>query len=186
MSDQPNFQDEYIVMPPQGFSGGLPTMPKGDRADLIDKIKPEKAVDLVRHRLMGEELIDSVWQKVPALSDRALSEVGAWELSNMMLATATINTSISKLDDSEIKRRLLRISKTTQYLCITNWTKYGIKNTSQLWFVHEIVFTNALVVLKQADGASIQELLKGTVTENRNIMSGEQQNKGKIRRFLGL
>jgi len=175
-----------MMPPPQSFGGGLPQMPKGDRADLLDKIKPEIAVDLVRHRLMGEELVDGMWKKVPALEKRALTQVGAWELSNMMLATATINTTISKLDNTEIKNRLLRISKTTQYLCVTNWTKYGIKNTSQLWFVHEVIFTNALVVLKQADGASIQELLKGTVTENRNINSGEPQNKGKLRRFLGI
>lgn len=180
-------QDQMIMIPmPMGGNPGVPQMQRSDRADLIDKIDPKLIVETMRNRLLGKDLVNGTWTTIPALQDRALTDVGAWEISNLILGTASINVSISKLTDIEIKRRALRIAKTTQYMCCTNWRKYGIKNSSQLWYVHEIVFTNALVVLKQADDASIQELLKGTVTENRNVNSEAPKQPGKLRRFLGL
>ncbi|MGB7605130.1 MAG: hypothetical protein WBL93_06605, partial [Lutisporaceae bacterium] len=93
--------------------------------------------------------------------------------------------SISKLDNDEIKKRVKGIARAAMISCVANWHAYGIKDSSQLWYINQIIFTNALVVLKQADDASIQELLKGTVTENRNI-SSEQKQPGRIRRILGL
>jgi hypothetical protein len=180
--------DEVVVIPAGSFGGGsLPVPSRSDRADLIDKIKPELSVDNIRHRLMGEEFKNGVWVEVPALKERKLSEVGAWEISNLMLGVSTISVSISNLKDYEIKQRLLSIAKTAQYLMLANWRAYGMKNTAQQNYVHEIVFSNTLVVLKQAGDASIQELLKATVTENRNIQSERKEGTGsRIKRALGL
>lgn len=158
---------------------GPPQAPKGDRADLLEKIKPEILVEAIRQRLMGKELINGKWIKIEALQKYALSEEGAWEISNLLLGTSGTNTSMSKLQDYEIKRRALSISKTAQLMCNANHARYGIKNTAQLWYVDEIVFTNSLVVFKQADGASIQELLKGTTFEQRNIIQ-EPTTRGKL------
>lgn len=170
---------------PYGSGGSLPIQQRNDRADLIDKIKPEAMVEIIRHRLLGEEFKEGVWIKVKALENRALTEIGAWEIANLMLGVSSINVSISKLTDREIKARLLRIAKTAQYMLLANWKEYGLKNTSQQYFVHEIVFSNTLVVLKQADEASIQELLKGTVQENRNVNT-EKKETGRLKRLLGM
>jgi len=175
---------EEMMYMPQNY-GAIPQPPRNDRSDLLDKLKPEILVETVRQRLMGRELINGKWTKINALQDNALSEEGAWQLSNLMLATASLNTSISKLEDHEIKRRILGIAESAQYLCIANWQKYGIKNTAQLWFVHQVIFTNSLVVFKQADGASIQELLKGTTFEQRNIMT-EMRPRNKLLSALGF
>lgn len=172
-------QDEYVNVP-----YGMPQQQRNDRADLLDKIKPEIIIELVRHKLLGETEINGSWEKVKALQGRALTEVGAWELSNLMLGVGSINTSLSKFNEQEIKKRALNISKTAIYMCTTNFREYGIVNATQLHFVNEIVFSSAFAVLKQADGASIQELIKGTVQENRLIQS-EQKKPGVLRRFLG-
>lgn len=167
---------------------GGPTVPvsqRSDRPDLIDKIKPDVLVEVVRHRLMGEEIINGDWKPVAALKNRALTSIGAWELSNLMLSVSSINVSISKLKDNEIKERALRIAKTAQYLCIAHWKEYGIRNVAQLYFVHDVVFTNTLVVLKQAGDGSIQELVKGTVNENRNIQTIKPEG-GRMKRLLGM
>ena len=181
-NEQDNVQ--YINVP-DNSPPSFPNQQKSDRADLLDKIKPEQIVEIIRQRLLGNDFVDGVWKPNPALKSRALSEIGAWEISNLILGTASINTSISKLEDHEIKRRLLNIADTAQMMCLANWQKYEIKNSTQLQFVHAIIFTNGLVVLKQADGASIQELLKGTVYENRNIQS-EPKRESRIKRMLGL
>jgi hypothetical protein len=164
-------QDQYVMMPQQdyGYSQSAPQALRGDRADLIDKLKPDLIIEVIRHRLMGEELRDNVWVKIPSLQARSLSEVGAWDLSNLMLGTASLNVSMSMLDDYEIKNRLKSICRTAQYLCVANWQKYRVVNKAQLYFVNDILFTNGLVVLKHAQDAGFQMLLKGTVTENRNI-----------------
>lgn len=177
--------DDQIIAIPMG-SGAVPQMPRSDRSDLIDKIKPEHIVEVIRHRLLGEEYINGGWTPVKALEHRKLTDVGAWEISNLMLGVSSINISISKLKDDEIKRRLMSIAKSAQLMLVANWRKYGIHNTAQQWYVHEIVFSNTLGVLKQADSASIQELLKGTVQENRNISTEKRESGGRLKRMLGL
>ena len=158
---------------------------KNDKADLIDKIKPERAAELLRHRLLGEVEENKVWVKHTAFDKFSLSEIGAWQLSNLLLGVASQNTSLSKLNDDEIKMRALSIAQTAQIMCVTNWVDYNIRNASQLRFVHECIFTQTLVVLKQADGASIQELIKGTVTEQR-LTAPQTQKQNPLRRLLGI
>lgn len=161
---------------------------RNDRADLIDKIKPEQVIEMIRHRLMGEIFQNGKWVAVPGLSGKKkLSPAGAWGVSDNMMGVSTISTSISKLDDREIKGRLLGLTRSTQLDIVANWRSYGITNTAQMWFVHNLIFTNALVVLKQADEASIQELLKGTVQENRNVNTERREpTGGRIKRLLGM
>jgi len=160
-------------------------VPSSDKADLIDKIKPERVVELMRHRLLGEVEENNVWVKKEAFKELSLSELGAWQLSNLLLGVASQNTSLSKLKDEEIKARVYSICETAQDMCHAHWLAYNIQSSAQLCFIHELIFTGALVVLKQADGASIQELLKGTVQESR-IMQSEQPRQSKLRRMIGL
>jgi len=175
--------NEEILMPmPQD---GVPQPSRGDRADLLDKIKPDLIIDVIRNRLLGKEWDGGEWVKVPALTEFALTERGAWEISNLMLGVSSLNTSVSRLKEEVIKSRLRRIAKDTQFLLIAHWREYGIRNSAQFYFVHNIVFTNAMTVLFQAGDGSIQELLKGTVYENRNVNT-EKKEPSRLRRILGL
>ena len=42
---------------------------------------------------------------------------------------------------------------------LRNWKEYNIRGIDQLWFVHEIVFTNTLASLNQPEGEGIRKLL---------------------------
>ena len=179
------YYDESPQYIPIEVPSSVPIPQRSDRADLLDKIKPDLIVEVIRHRLLGEELIGGDWIPVKALKEFALTERGAWEISNLMLGVSSINTSISKLKEEVIKQRVRRIARTAQIMMVAHWREYGIKNSSQLHFVHSIVFTNALVVLFQAGDGSIQELLKGTIQENRNINT-EKKEPNRLRRLLGL
>lgn len=189
--------DDYVTVPlalggaGNNPSGAIPQMTQySDRGDLIEKIKPETMVEIIRQRLLGKEFINGSWVDVPALKERRLSEVGAWELANLMLGVSSINISISNLNDREIKERAYRIAKSAQRMLITNWKVYGVKNTSQFYYVHEILFSNTLAVLKQAGQGSIQELLKGTVRgtvgDTYNYGNGKEGTGRRIGRMLGL
>lgn len=187
--------DEYVTVPIAvggGQGGGYPVPQMtnySDRADLIEKIKPEAMVEIIRQRLLGKEFLGNKWVEVPALKERKLTEIGAWEIANLMLGVSSINISISKLDDREIKERAFRIAKSAQRMLICNWRDYGVHNVSQFYYVHEIVFSNTLAVLKQADAASIQDLLKNTVRGNigDNMMMRPKESTGRrIGRMLGL
>lgn len=187
--------DVVVAMPVSSGSGGMgmavPQLTPQVKADLIDKIKPEAMVEIIRNRLLGREYDHSkkTWIEVPALKKRKLTEVGAWEIANLMLGVSSVNVSISKLKDREVKERLFRIAKSAQYMLVSNWREYGATTPAHFYYVHEIIFSNTLAVLKQADEASIQELLKGTVTEqrlyNNNPTSKESRGK-RIGRMLGL
>jgi hypothetical protein len=137
-----------------------------ERADVIDKIQPGKVVEEIRQKLMGKEKINGKWIVNPYMQDRALTEQGAWEICSLMMPASSQNTAMTKFNSSQIRARVLAISKTAQYMCLKNWKEYGIKGIDQLWFVHEIVFTNTLASLNQPEGEGMRKFIG-------NIGSGE-------------
>ena len=91
----------------QSFSPLAPALPypqASNKADMLDKIRPEEIVEVIRNRLMGKVLNPSTmrWETNDMLKDNAISEIGAWDISNLILSVANPNVSISKLDDKEI------------------------------------------------------------------------------------
>ena len=178
------------VSPPRGYSssgsGNYPpvSMSRSDKADILDRIKPDLIVEIIRHKLMGEELIDGKWVALPNLQNRSLSEVGAWDIANLMLPVSSPNVSISKLKDEEIKARSLSIARTAQHLCLKNWKEYGISGTDQLEFVHQIVFSNTFITLKQPQDGGIRDLIKGIAQESTvtTRSEGNQDKRGFFRR----
>ncbi len=157
------------MAPPMGFR-------QNDKADLLEKIKPDLIVEGIRHKLLGEKYINGVWVKVEALQDRALTEKGAEEITNLMLAVSSQNVSISKLTNDEIRERSFEIAREAQLLCIKNWKEYGIKGADQLGLVHQIVFSNTFITLKQPEGEGIRKMLMGTIQEQ-NVRQESRENK---------
>jgi len=151
---------------PNYYSQAPVTMQRNDKADLLEKIKPDLIVEVIRHKLMGEESVDGNWVKIQALQNRALTQQGAWDIANLMLGVSSQNVSLSKLNDAEIRARTLNIVKTAQYMCLKNWVSYGIKGADQLFFVHQIIFSNTFITLKQPEGEGIRKLLMGTRSES--------------------
>jgi len=135
-----------------------------EKADLLDKIQPDLIIEVMFHRLMGEKFINGKWERIKALQSRALTELGAWDIASLMTPVSSQNVSLSKLKDSEIRARALSIAKTTQKMCLVNYKEYGIKTTDQLRFVHEIVFSNTFITLKQPQDEGIRKLLGNTMT----------------------
>jgi hypothetical protein len=151
-----------------------------ERADLLDKIQPTLVVTAIGHRLLGEVEINGRWIKKKELQARAFTDLGAWDIETLMLPVSSQNVSLSKLKDSEIRSRALNISKTAQEMCLKNWREYGIKGTDHFGFVHQIVFSNTFITLKQPEGEGIRRMLKDTMTaEIADPYQGEQ-NKGGI------
>ena len=141
----------------QGYA--VPMTLPSERADLFDKLQPGIVIEEIRHRLLGEAKIGGKWVKLSYMKDRALTEVGAWDISTLMFPASSQNVSISKLNANQIKNRLLNIDKTAQKMCLRNHKEYGIKGVDQLWFVHEIVFTNTMATLNQPEGEGIRKML---------------------------
>lgn len=148
----------------------------GDKADLLDKIKPEYVVNVFMHQLMGERFLDNEWKKDPDLAYRALSKIGAWDIANLMLSASSQNVSLSSLTDDEIRKRALELAKTAVYMCLRNYKIYKIRGRDHLRFVYQIVFGNTLITLKQSEKEGIRALLKGTTSEVRTV--SEQNNGG--------
>ncbi len=146
-----------------------------NKADILDKIRPELIVDMIRHKLMGEEMIDGKWVKVPALQYRSLTEAGAWELANLMVAVSSQNVALSSLKDEEIKPRLKAIVTAAMYKMLRNWKEYGVQGTDQFYYVKEIIYSNTLVSLKQPEHGGIRKMIMGVRTEN--VTSNNSQDK---------
>jgi len=148
-----------------------------EKADMLSQISPELIVDIIRNRLLGKDFIDGQWKDIDVLKERSLTERGAWDISNLMLPVSSKNVSISKLSDHEIRQRSLHIANTALIMCVRNWKEYGIKGTDQLWMVHQMVFSNTFITLKQPEGEGIRKLLMGTTSESR-VVNTMNENKG--------
>lgn len=176
-------QDETVMVPVP--NQGVPMPRNTDRADFLDKVKPEQVAEIMRHKLLGENWNGSDWIKIPSLKDSALSERGAWDISNLMLGAGSINISMGKLSSAEINARIRNLIKEAMIMLIANWKEYNIKNTSQFYFVKSIIFSNARAVWSHANEGSFQELFKTIVSENR-MVNTEKKEPGKLRRLLGM
>jgi hypothetical protein len=147
-----------------------------ERADLLDKIKPTMIVFDVMHRLLGETLTpEGIWKPDPRLQAHSLSFKGAWDLATLMLSASSQNVSLSKLKDHEIRMRALSIARTAQIMCLRNWKEYNIKGVDQLRFVHEIIFSNTFITLKQPQDEGIRRMLMNTVTAE--VMPSQDQQQ---------
>lgn len=161
---EPQQQEHYAPVAPM----------VSDKADLLDKIKPDVIVETIRHKLMGEELVDGEWVKVDYLQEKALTKLGANSIANLMLGVSSQNVALSKLKDHEIRARALSIVETSMIMCLRNWKEYGIRGVDQFYFIKDIVFSNTLITLKQSEGAGIRRLLVGTVHESRSYTNQEK------------
>lgn len=147
----------------------------GDKADLLEKIKPDHIVHVIKFQLMGFKFEDNKWSPDPDLQKRAISKVGATEIASLMLPSSSQNTSISKLTDDEIRYRAKEIAVQAIKQCLDNWKIYEIKGRWQFGMIYQIVFTNTFITLKQAQDEGIRALLKGTTSEVRTVA---EQNGG--------
>ena len=164
-------------------SNYIPTLSKTDKADLLDKIRPERIVEILRNKLLGkEEDINGNWVVKPELKKRALTETGAHDISNIMLGVSSQNVALSRLNDHEIRERTLSIVKTVQHMLLKNWKEYGIQGVDQLEFVHQLVISNTFITLKQPEHGGIRELIKGITQETRNVTETQEKKGGFFRK----
>ena len=189
MTEEVIYVDENnnSVTPPRGSATSPMDYPpvqaqKSDKGDILDKIRPDLIVEVIRHKLMGEELVNGKWIKINVLQKRAISPVGAWDMANLMLGASSQNVALSKLTNEEVRARSLSIAKTAQNMCLKNWQEYGINGTDQLEFIHQIIFTNTFITLKQPQDGGIRDLIKGTTSEQRQVVSQEDNRRGFFRR----
>lgn len=181
-------EDQIVAIPVPDTSQyqGVPAPhQRSDRAELIDKINPENVISITRHMLLGEDWDGTKWVKIEALQKHCLTEVGAWRISSQLQGIANLATSVSKYDHKLIRERLRRLAKNTQIQLIGNWREYGIRNVSQFYFVHNIIFSIAMAVLYHAGEGSIQDLI-GKIKSESTSINQEKKEPGKLRRVLGM
>jgi hypothetical protein len=173
MEIQPQQQQQQ--QPEQDEQQYMPYATQQSKADLLDKIKPDIIVERIRHELMGERNIQGRWVQYPALKGKAISEEGAWQISGLMLSASSQNVALSNLTEEDIKKISLRVSKTAQYMCIKNCNAFGIRGVDQLFFVHDIIFNNTYVTLKQCLNAGLRRGIFQTQMEMRTYNDNNQK-----------
>lgn len=173
------YPQEYY-MPPQQQQQSYPFPMNSpnpqDRADLLDKIKPSDIVEVFKHKLMGEVLVKGQWVKDPDLEMVSLNKRGAERISNYILAISHQNTSVSSLNDQEIKNRACRLANDAIKDMAENWYLYEIKDKSTFYMINNIIFSIALVTLKQSENEGIRDLIRGT---SKWSLTPQQEDMGK-------
>ena len=166
-----NYEEDQSPSMGMGFTN--------DKASIIEKINPEEIVELIRNRLMGkvQNLKTGMWETRDELKDNAISEIGAWDLTNLILSVSNPNTSLSKLDDKTIRLRAYGLTKTAVHMMICNWIEYKITNRSQLAFIADIIYSLTFITLKMADAEGIRKMIMGMYSESKNINETSENKK---------
>lgn len=171
--DQPPMFDTE----PSANMGYQPMILPSEKADLYDKIRPEDVIDTIKYLLMGYEYDTekTQWIYNKSFGDLALTRLGAWQISTLMLPVSNKNVTISKLKDDDIRERVKALVRTAMKMCLRNWREYGIRSPEQFYFVKEIILSIAFITLKQPENAGVRGLIQGTLQEHR--MTTEQPKK---------
>jgi hypothetical protein len=77
-----------------------------------------------------------------------------------MLPASSQNVAITKLNSRQISNRLLNLSGQAIEQCLRNWKEYGIRSSTMIGFVHQIVFTNSMASLNQPESEGIRRLFR--------------------------
>lgn len=175
MEKEPQEQ-EYVEQPQQPSSPYYqPTIMPSEKSDLFDKINPQDIVEILKYRLMGYEYDKNNCRWVKQSWAKGLNEMGATEITTLMLSVSNKNVALSNLDDATVRARTKNIHKAAMILCIRNWKEYGITGADQIYLISQIVLSNTFITLKQPENAGIRELLKGTTQENRMITESPER-----------
>ena len=163
-------QEEQYNSPEIPYGGG-------DKASIIEKINPDEIVELIRMRLMGKMKNSQTgnWETIQVLKNNAISELGAWEITNLILSVSNANTSLSKLKDMEIRKRAYGVMTKSIGMMIANFREYHITNTAQLGYVAEIVFSITFITLKMADAEGIRKMITSMYSESRSLVEQTEQ-----------
>lgn len=154
-----------------------PMIMPSEKADLYDKIRPEDIVESIKFLLMGYEFDKQTRQWIfnRAYKDIALTEIGANQISTLLLPVSNKNVSISKLTDDEIRTRVKFLVRTAMKMLLRNWAEYGVRSPEQFYFVKEIIVSIAFITLKQPENAGVRTFIQGVTQEHRMVQ--EQPKK---------
>lgn len=154
-------------------------MDGSNKADLLDKINPDKVVEEMKNKLMGREFNEKTrtWIANENLKRNAVSELCANDMANLILSVSNQNVSISKLSDKEIRLRAYSVMKTAIKMILANWKSYDISNSAQINFVSDIIFSLSFITMKQADAEGIRKMIVGTRSEMHHESSYSEPKK---------
>ena len=143
--------------------------PYDNRADIIDKIRPDTFCEKVFHLLMGEEKINGRW--VIVNKEKALTQEGARSIAMMMESSSSQNIVMSNLDDKDIRKMVMRNVRDVMIVCLDNAYAYGINSPDQIYFIKNIIVNNTLATAKQAEFGSMRNGLLRTQLEMRSYQN---------------
>lgn len=155
-----------------------PTIMPSEKADLYDKINPQDIVDYLKFRLMGYEFDKQKQEWIKPTWKKGLSEIGASEITTLMLPVSSKNVTISNLNDAEIRTRTKHIVRTAMLMCVKNWKNYGITGNDQIQLVKEVVLSNTFITLKQLEHAGAREFLGKSSSEQKSIVEDGTKKSG--------
>jgi hypothetical protein len=169
--------EEVLYPPGQGFPA------VDSKADLLDKINPEKAVEIIKNYFMGKEFNQTTgnWEYNPALQRFSLTEFGANLIAGLIFPASSQNSSLSNLKEERINKRIVGIIKSLVKDMLDYHIEMGIKSEAHMYHIASIVYTHVYVSLTQSEGEGIRRLLNSTIQENRSVMNTEDQKRGGLR-----
>lgn len=167
----------------------LPSIIKesSEKADLLERIQPERAVEVLKYLAMGYTFDNErgEWVKNKFTEKYALNEFGANYLAMLLYPCCSQNAVLSELSEGDIKRMALGISKAFLRMAITYPQEMNITSTSQLDALARVVKYLAELTLKQAKNGGLKDLLKSTVVENwQNIQHIKEKPSDEKKPFL--
>lgn len=174
-------EQEYVYLPMPGQAP--PNVQRSDKADILSKIDPAKQTVDMAYKLQGAEFKEGKWVIDPELAKKCLSPVGAKEVAQMISFLSTINISISRFKDVEIKRRVVHAHDDFLIVMRKNWKSYGVADASFFYKYSLAFFTNSYAVMQQSIEGSTLNLIKGSVTENIVTQQVTQQKESSWNRL---
>ena len=149
-----------------------------DAANLIQQINPDAQVEVFERVLRGEKYNydTGLWEKKykTFINDDCLSEI-----MPIVRAIVCLNTTISNLDDDEVRNIIIELNDELSILFRLKYKEFGIEKAN-LSTICNMICRMAYMALKRGYMKGDKELIKGTTIRHEQIHVGMPQRKDSV------
>lgn len=166
---------------------GVPLPTRTERAEFVDKTRPEPLIEEIRHKLLMEyyDRDSGKWLKMPNFQEQAWSEFGAWQIATKLNHIANINITAGNISEEMMLNRIYGFVEEVLYDIGVNFIEYGYKNDGQIYDVKSLTISVALGTLSQAKEGHTSRTWRETTVENRQVITApQQQTQGRLKTLL--
>jgi len=136
------------------------------QAALLEQLNPNRVIEEIKRTLKGQTIDEE--GKIIQEGEPLMNDFGIGRIISLLRSVVNINTTISALEENQIKSIAINLMDNVIDDLTLNWRVYGIKNESDRDTVHNIILNMVYPALMRCKRGGERGFLGRTTVESIN------------------